>query len=361
MNTITLESSIFYSVLTCFVFFNCIIAEKYNQQLFVWFNILILTFVAGFRGYSVGADTYSYSIIFKNAYAGIEFSKDPMFTYVCRFLMSIWNNPTFLFILFGFLIYTLISLRLWEMRGLISYTYAFMMFFCFYFFETMNGLRQFITVAILFWGTRYLAKGNYIKYIITIFLAYIFHITALLGVLGFVGELFNWKSLEIKQRKFIVSMSIIGILLSSYAIQYMVTRTEAYMHYFNTVVMDVGFRLIALIGVFCISLCLFDKKKYIINTNTRLKPDYFISTTRMYYFFAIALGLVGYFFPYMERLGWSYSLFEGVYFGALVKESNQLKRWAFKVPIIGILLYVLINYLFLKNGSLHHPYVFIWE
>lgn len=361
MNNITVGSSMFYTIIACLVFMNCIMAEKYNKKLFVWFNILLLTFVAGFRGYSVGSDTYGYTIIFKNSYAGIEFSKDPMFAHVCRALMTIWNNPTFLFIVFGFIIYALISLRLWEIHGLVSFTYAFMMFFCFYFFQTMNGLRQFVAVAILFWGTRFLVQGKYIKYIITIFLAYVFHITALLGILAFVAELFNWKKLDKKQRRFIVLMIIVGIVSSSYAIQYMTKRTELYMHYFDTVVMNAGFRLIALVGIFILSLCFFNTKRYILNNNPEMRPGYFITATRIYYFLGIALGLVGYFFPFMERLGWCYALFQGVYFGALVKESDQLRRYLLKLPIILILLYVLINYLFFKNGSFHHPYVFIWN
>ncbi len=361
MNQITLGSSIFYSVLAFIVLINCLLGEKTNKVFFVWLNIIILTFVAGFRSYTVGTDTFQYTVIFNNPFYSTTFIKAPLFCYLSYFLMNISNNPTFLFLVYEFIIYGLISLRLWELREYSSYTYSFMFFFCFCFFETMNGLRQYVAVSIIFFGTRYLFEGRYIKYIITILIAYIFHVTALLGFLGIVTELFNCKNIEKKQKRFVVVIIIIGLASSAYVVHYLTNRIESYMHYFNNVVMNVGFRLLALFIIFVFSFFIFDKNRYIVLRKKMDKPGYLLSTTRLYYLYAIVLGSIGYFYPFMERLAWIYILFEGVYFGILVTERKQIRRLLLKIPILFIMLFVLINYLFFKNGSMHHPYIFIWN
>lgn len=361
MSGITIQSSIFYSFEFLIIYFNCILAEKYREKMFVYFSIAIPTIVAGFRSYSVGQDTPAYVQLFKEAYAGITFQKDPGFSLICSFLLHIFNNPTFLFLTFGFLIYSLIAMRLWELRDVVSFKFSYMAFLCFYYFETMNCLRQFIAVAILFWASRYLMQGKYVKYICFIFVAYVFHVTALLGFLSFFGELYNWKLLEKKQKRFIMVMIIVGACSSSYVINYMINRTVYYMHYFKHMVVDVGFRLYALLGIFILSILVFDNYRSDIYQPNGIKEIYLLSTTRLYYIFALLLSSAGYFFPYMERLGWTYVLFEGVYYGMLVNERKKLRRWILKIPIIIIMLYILLNYLFFKNGSNHHPYSFVWD
>ena len=236
-----------------------------------------------------------------------------------------------------------------------------MTFFCFVFFDTMNGMRQFIAAAIVFWGTRYLFSGKYVKYIIAVLLAYVFHITALFGFLGIVAELFNWKNIEKKQKRFVATVIFMGLASSVFIMQYLIVRTEKYVHYFNNIVVNVGFRLPALILIFILSLFIFDKRKYISLRKDVGQPSYLVSATRFYYLCAVSLGTVGYFFAFMERMAWIYIVFEGVYFGMLAKENNQIRRCLLKIPILLILLYVLINYLFFKNGAMHHPYVFVWN
>ena len=187
MNVITLESSLFYLALSMLVYFNCKLAEKYRHKLFVFIIVIALSLVAGFRAYSVGRDTYEYVAMFNRFYGGGEFNKDPIFALICRGIMALIPSPTFVFLVFAVITYGCIVFRFWELRNISSFTYGVMMFFSFYFFESMNICRQFVAVAIVFFSTRYLQKKKYIAYIVGIIIAYFFHFSAVLGLVCFVS------------------------------------------------------------------------------------------------------------------------------------------------------------------------------
>ena len=359
--TITFDSAFFYLCLTLLVVANCILAEKSLKYgyIFAILNFILLSFVAGFRGYSVGRDTPDYVEVFldpSTTNVRVEF----MFRTICRVLMAIVPSPTFLLIIFAVIIYGLISLRLWEMKEQCSFIYSFLTFYCLYFFESMNATRQFVAVAIVFWGSRFIQKRAYGKYLLCILVGLVFHLTSLVGLVMLIPEFFAWKKLSKTNKIILFSTFFGGVSVGVYALlSGLVAKTlKAYLHYFVGGKLDVGLRMIAMIGIFLLALFVFRP-----NNEKDLKNSFgeLIPLTKYNYVVATLLGFVGYYAKTVGRINLYFALFFGVYFGLLAKEEKKINRIILKIPILFVLIYSAISYIWFVNGGYHHPYVFVWE
>ncbi len=360
MAEITTGSSLFYLGLSIIVLVNCILAEKYKQKIFPTLIVIILSFVAGFRAYTVGSDTLVY-VQFFNYPESINTSvKSPFFTIVCKILMFIIPNPTFLFLVFAVIIYGLITFRLWELHDRISFTYSFMTFYCLYFFETMNGLRQFLAAAIMFWGSKYILQKKYAKFITCVLIATAFHSTAIIGLVYISSELFEWKNLSKRKKRFFLSLIAVGILASLYLMQtgYIENKLSLYTHYLGESSTSRGLRMLTLVAIFVTSLFLY--KPGNVGEST-CESESELRSIRLYYAIGCGIGIAFQATKFVVRLNWHYALFFGMYFGFLAKERRQLSRLILKAMMLFVLIYTIINYIWFLNGSFHHPYHFVWD
>ena len=361
MNGITIRSSLFYLALSLLVLLFSYMAEKYNKKSIKNIVVLMLTFVAGFRAYSVGTDTIGYAKAFSESLYIGAVAKDPAFEVISEILLHIIDSPTFLFVAYGFAIYYLIITAFWRMRENISFTCAVFCFFALYFFQTMNGLRQFIAVAIAFYASKYLIEKRYVKYCLLVFIASLFHISALISLLSFIPEVLKWKDLKFKEKGFFLAMISVALLFSRRIILSLIIRGEAYYHYFRNPSLNIGLRLIALVAILVVSMLMHKNSKINCDNAELSLQNELLYQTRWYYCFSLMLGSVGYVFSYMERLAWPFALFQCTYFGMVIRETNRTKRFVMKAMVYITMLYVLYQYIFLLNGSSHHPYSFIWD
>jgi len=371
VGTITTGSEIFYCILSLIILLLSAGAEKSKKKGFAIAIVVVLSFVAGFRGYYVGRDTRNYIAIFSYLEGNGTFSnvvlttlnKDAGFGFMCKVLLSIFHNYSCLFLIFAIIIYGLTIYRFWELRDKISFSIATFAFYSFYFFETMNTVRQFCAVAIVFWATRYLQKRRYIPFMISVLIATVlFHRSALLGILYLAIELFLWKDLEKIQRRLLSALVFFGVIFSGYIFSRIGIFTEQYQHYFRSAEANIGLRVIALLIIFFVSLFLY-RKNYNLNdeNDSEQGEQYLVRNTRIYYLLSCALGSIGYFFDYMGRIGYFFAFYQFVYFGILSRERFWQYRWILKAMMYVIIAYVLFNYIFVNNGAWHHPYQFVWS
>lgn len=223
-------------------------------------------------------------------------------------------------------------------------------------------MRQFIAIAIVFYATRYLYSRRYILFCVLTGFATIFHTSAVLGFVCLGIEFLNWKDLNKKQRRFLIVLSIGGLALSGYLISTINSLYYRYRHYFLVVNRNVGFRVLALIAILVVSAIIYRNKSRNPSLSEISHSDrYFLRTTRLYYLVACGLGSLGYFYDYMTRLGFFFYPFIFVYFGFLIKDESATRRIIFKMMIYFVIAYVLFQYLFVVNGSGHHPYHVVWN
>ena len=223
-------------------------------------------------------------------------------------------------------------------------------------------MRQFVVVAIIFYATRYLAKRKYFTYLLILLPCMTFHISAVLGVVFLLAEFFYWKRLTKRQRKFLVGVVVLGAAAGVSMYSAIMAQLEIYVHYFSNIQLDIGLRVFALLIILLVSLLLYRPKIHESRRLLKQQGDkYILSTTRLYYFLSCCFGFIGYLYEFMDRLGFYFTPFVFVYFGMVIKERRAFERVILKLIVILSIAYILYNYIFVLNGSQHHPYMFIWE
>ena len=111
------ETYLVYIILLIFCFGTAAIASKKNKKIYILGIIFALTFVSGFRSYSVGLDTERYVEFFQLIAEGrseYAYGLEESFKMVCAILYKIVEHPTFLLLVFAGITNTFIILRLWD-------------------------------------------------------------------------------------------------------------------------------------------------------------------------------------------------------------------------------------------------------
>lgn len=332
-------------------------SKKNNRKLIIWI-IIVLSFIAGFRSFSVGKDTTRYIEFFQligEGHPEYAYGLENTFKMLCAILYKIWGHPSFLLIFFATITNIFIIFRLWDFREISSFGWMIACYYISFYFFSFNVMRQMCSVAIIFFATRYITKRKYAIFLLYIAFAFIFHKSALLGLGFFVFEIFQWKYLNNKQRKFIICM-LISFPLCAASILFILFR---YRHYFENPTFNIGIMLLAKVCLFSLSTFGLSKSISQIYIKTELKNAiYELNLIRISYLIGIGITATGYFFSYMERLGLMYYIFECVYWGMIIKISKNKKIY---IVTLGLLLgYSFISSL-IAGGQGEIPYTFIWQ
>ena len=333
-------------------------AVRHQRKGFVWIQVLLLTLLAGLRGETVGIDTASYLEKFQLLAAGdfagaygLEFS----FKAVCFLVLKFVPSNTFLLLLFAFLTHGLILWRFWDYRQVSSYPW---MVFCYYlgfFFMSLNCMRQFCAIAMVFYASRYLERRRLMAFVFGVLLAAVFHGTAVVGLVLLVFGFFSWKELSNLQRIFFLDVLLLSPLFFLYA-QQVYAR---YARYFSQPQVEIGrmlpVKLLFLAGTLLLVVAgrREGRSPETARTSKLLLPV-------LCYGLGLCLALLGYFYPYMERISWYFYLFEGVYFGALLKERRPLQQLVCGYGVVLFLGYEFVQSM-LHNAQGTMPYLFFWQ
>ena len=151
-----LSYAIYFGLLIICGIFSCL-ADRRNSKTFLWGIILSLTLIAGLRAYSVGLDTQNYVEKFSYIYKGqfrYAYGLEESFKYICYGILHVIPNASFLLGVLALITNSCIILRFWELRKIVSFPCMVLFYYMSFYFMSLNGTRQFVAVAILFWGTR---------------------------------------------------------------------------------------------------------------------------------------------------------------------------------------------------------------
>ena len=171
-------SLIFYTALIAAVCLCAYAAQRSEKKGWLWLAVLLLSLAAGLRAESVGVDTASYVRL-------IRYCATVDYAYVSREYL-IYGMGAVLYRLSGgsmavpLTVYALITnglifARFWDFRDRCSLT-AVALFYCLYYYgSTMNGIRQFVAIAVVFFATRYLFSQRYVKFYLLMLLGCLFH------------------------------------------------------------------------------------------------------------------------------------------------------------------------------------------
>lgn len=209
-----------------------IYVNKIFTTFFFILSIIIPAGVAGTR-YNNGADYFLYMNIFETISSGQEFFSvkelEPGFVSIVKFCTIISESPVFMYFLIAFIIIFLYYKGVWENSP--GYCFSILLFFLTgTYFDTFDGLRQYVAAAILFWGIRYILTENLKKYFVVVLIASTMHISSLfmLPVYAIAKFKFNLKQAII--------IGVIIIFVSQYifqAVTYLLQFTS-YSYFLNS-------------------------------------------------------------------------------------------------------------------------------
>lgn len=347
----TTRSYIIYFGLAIFCFILAGKAEKTNNKKLIFIIALVLSFFSGYRKNTVGIDTNNYYWTFNSLKSLSDCTRynDSGFYMIAYLLTKIKDDPYFPILIFSIATNFLMVFRLWDFNGLSSYKYAILRYITIFYFFSFNCMRQFLSVSIVFFGTKYIEKGEYGKFLIAVLAGFVVHASALLSISFLFLESYKWKKLTVKQRN-LISISI--LLIPLYVLILMNATKGRYERYFTNIsISSYSSLIIKLILLLIVGFVFYNNKN--IQRKSRKMWLTFI-------FYGIGLlGItLGTFYRYMERIGYYFYVYATVYTGIAANYKKYLLLFRM------IILFIVIRAFILNcntNAMGQMPYLFNWE
>ena len=313
-----------YFILIPLIWLFSVQAEKHDKFKYLSIVVVILTVIAGFRSESVGIDTTSYiqkMTYIANGNPELAFGLEQGFKILVKYLLKISSSYTLFFTLVAAFTNYLIIKRLWDYRYIASVPCMMLCYYAGFYGYTFNIMRQFLAIAIIFYSSKLLDKRKYIPFALIVILCSFFIHQSSIICIGFIAtDLFMWKNLS-KWQKNLIGM---GLIILPIAFCCVASRLfSKYTGYFEIMSCNIGFMVLAKVLFFVVSLYV---SRYILIP--KLSPEQIDSdyqeyrmrkATTIYYPIGLLLTAIGYFYPFMDRIGLYYMFFECIYFGMLLK------------------------------------------
>ncbi len=205
--------------------------SKTRYRIFLIMLIIILTLFGGLRNDSVGTDTLYYKWAFTEINKGnYELLYEPGFVFFSKVILIVSNaNYTFLFIIIEFLTVLFSIIRLWELRDEIDFVYSIFIYYCIFYLPSFNIMRQALAMALLFWGTRYLFKEQYLKFLIVLIISVSIHLAAIVCIAYMALYLIIQNQYETMKKNVILLLSLAGIVIPFTVVVLQMDRVQYYM------------------------------------------------------------------------------------------------------------------------------------
>ena len=189
--------TVYYITFAC-VFFLCAIAQAYDSPypskrdtlqirhaplpaILLFAVIMILVCVSGFRfrvGTDYGAYYYNYKIYANGLVEAFRELSEPGYPLSSWLATKIYDNgATAIFIAALVTIYPALRVVYHHTDRVLLATFLFLMLGCWH--GSFNGVRQYLAATMLFCGYEYLESKQFWKYLFFVFLAFLFHRSAI--------------------------------------------------------------------------------------------------------------------------------------------------------------------------------------
>lgn len=344
----------FTSLIISILFFY--LADKKNNKKIMICGIVILSLIAGFRGIKVGFDTaYYYDAFLRDFPKSWQF-EEKGFRIISNFFMNVFNNhATVLFIIYAMITNFLIVYRLWDFRKKCNFTFMTLLYILIFFIDSMNIMRQFIAISIIFFATRLLEKKKYLWFAIIVGLCTVIHTSALLAIIIMV--IYMWKGLSLKNKLLLIMPMIV---FSIFGVRFIYNYGSADINNYlstsnslNNVNLTFIYRYIIFIFTFFISSI--QTKKINVNdkkTTSELNKTEF-NIISLIYMVGLTLCSLGMFYSFAARIGYYCLIFELVYWGYFTYKKKNKYLYGGMIMIYALYIF---SYEVIYNGSRIFPY-----
>lgn len=221
-----------YFIAFCISIISTYFAQKVSRglQLYIlsFFAVAPLILLAAYRDYSVGTDTINYMSLFNSAiefrgnydqYIDTNPSFEKAFLTYNYILAHFTSSVEVYFAITYSIIIGLFYASAFRLRKYISPTVFMLIFMLLFYSESLNIMRQYISVAFVMWAVTNLITGKTFKYIIWVLVASLFHTSAIvafiIGALYYISKRFPFKQ---NINKYFILCAL--MLAAGYVMQY---------------------------------------------------------------------------------------------------------------------------------------------
>lgn len=158
----------------------------FNRYLF-WASFLILLIFLGFS--KIGTDYDSYNYIFEKSITTSYWKRTRiekgylLFNAIIRFFT---NNFYVFHFIWAFCMLYLIYSTIYKYKEYINPCWAILAYTTIFMFQSMNLIRMYLAIAIIFWGIRFIINNKPFKYFLVILMAFLIHRSAIIMTIPFV-------------------------------------------------------------------------------------------------------------------------------------------------------------------------------
>lgn len=338
------------------------LAHKKNKVIYLIILALLLSLCAGLRSYNVGIDTEMYLNNFnliKSGHIIYAYGLEEGFKLFVGFLLKIWNSNNFVLFVLALLTNLFVLLRIWDFKDKVDIGFACWLYYISFFFVSMNISRQLCAVAIIFYFSRLVNKKKYVEFSLLVCLtSYFLHTSALIGFLYILLEFVQWRYLS-KGSKM---QLLFGCLIIPFAYSFIFERTIRYFSYFKISRNSVGFLIPLKLILAIVCLLLINDFKIPLRVQKNLTKEEFISIyekscINVYYIAGLLLTSIGYFYSYMDRIGFYFLIFEILFWSRFIYHNKN--KGIIKLVVSLLFVYLFISSL-LFDGQGVIPYSFFW-
>lgn len=313
-----------YLLCIAFSLILAIIAEKSQKKAPVYIIAIILSLFCGLRGASVGVDTVNY--ITNLTYIrerGILFGgSDIGYSLLSYIMMGYFNNPHYALLVFAAITNILVILRLWDFKESSSFTMMVLIFLIFHYPYTFNIVRQYLAVSIIFWGTRYLEKSSYLKYLCFVAIAASMHSSAILGFL-LVFIPFGFDKFRLTKIKLVgLFGSVLLIIVGFNVFQ---SNFDKYTKYFQE--SETSVHLITIVKTLAVLLVIVANRPFKNKTfsYSYCKTHPMRKEIPIIYTCGLLLSSLGMLHSFMNRIGFYFMMYEMPFWGqAIMARKNRI-------------------------------------
>ena len=311
-----------------------------------------LTVLAGIRGYTVGADTGIYLKAFDH-YSKLPLNAELVWPYsfelgyfwltkLCGFLH--FSKTAFLFLI-AFIIYIPIFKSIYKYSKIP--VISIFVYFAFGMFSYSLGIfRQMIAISIILLGLKYVKERCLWKYLFFVFLAMLFHTTALIVLPLYFIKNINPTVLAVLLIPTEIILIILGRYILNFIIVYILPKYSSYLSEIANIEGMTYLMLIFLNMIYFLALWLYTKYKTV--------DKLFLNALAI----AIVLQVLGYSMEIFGRIVTYYSVFLIFLIPDMLKCVNQKHKLIFNTITVMMLFALIIKDLY--GNAFITPYYTFW-
>ena len=342
---------------------------RYRKQsiFFIVAIVVLYTIIAGFRDFGIGIDTNIYieeyfntakSLVSVKEFLSIE-SMDKGFLFLCWLSSLISSDKQIVLVVVELWIIAFTMLGVYMLKrdhSMKIWIFVFIYFFMFFGYS-INLMRQFCAMSILFWGFVWLRNGNWKVYVLTQLAAYYFHSSSvvfiLVPIIYFLSQL---KNVRIRNFITLAVIAAFGLIFSSFLYflsligdlgilsEVLIERYGKDTEFQTTAGFSFFITLSYLITLFL--LYVIYKKKIM-----RASDTYILSTL---YIISFVLSQLSYITPYLERLSYYISIVFLLYIVNAL-ENKRIPLWL-RISFVTFTIFLCHRIFVVNLGAEIYPY-----